>query len=107
MNPKHSDSPSTFAQGDGFSSAMTPSPSSGVGREVSDLAADLQDVVTATTSVTGAQLQHARDAVVSRARRSAAFTDQYVRANPWRATGYAAAAGAFVGLLLGVLLARR
>lgn len=118
MTPKPSDTQSPFAKGDGYASTMTPSPQSGVGREMHDLAADLEDVVTATTAATGAelarvkagigrQLEGARAAIGARARRTATATDALVRANPWRAVGYSAAAGAVVGLLLGVLVARR
>jgi len=44
-----------------------------------------------------------QDQGVERARRAAHHTDEYVREHPWQAVG----AGAALGLLIGVLVARR
>jgi ElaB/YqjD/DUF883 family membrane-anchored ribosome-binding protein len=50
-----------------------------------------------------ARAEGAQDAVVLRARSAANTTDAYVHENPWEAIGVAAG----VGLLIGVLVARR
>lgn len=43
------------------------------------------------------------EAVAARAKQAADATDEYVRANPWKAVGIAAS----VGVLLGMLIGRR
>ena len=53
--------------------------------------------------VARAGLAEAQDAMVQRARGAANATDAYVRDSPWEAIGIAAG----VGVLIGVLLARR
>ncbi len=50
-----------------------------------------------------ARLEETQDALVQRARGAANATDAYVRDSPWEAIGVAAG----VGVLVGVLLARR
>jgi ElaB/YqjD/DUF883 family membrane-anchored ribosome-binding protein len=50
-----------------------------------------------------ARLSEAQDVVVQKARGAANATDAYVRDSPWEAIGVAAG----VGVLVGVLLARR
>jgi ElaB/YqjD/DUF883 family membrane-anchored ribosome-binding protein len=50
-----------------------------------------------------ARLSSIEDEAVRRAREVADATDEYVRENPWQSVGIAAG----VGLLLGLLLARR
>lgn len=50
-----------------------------------------------------ARLAEAQDVVVQKARGAANATDAYVRESPWEAIGVAAG----VGVLVGVLLARR
>jgi ElaB/YqjD/DUF883 family membrane-anchored ribosome-binding protein len=45
-------------------------------------------------------LSEAQSVVSDRARQYADITDEYVRANPWKALGVAAAAGVLVGILL-------
>lgn len=90
-------------------------------REVHSLLADIEDLIKATTSLTGEDLAQAKaklaeriaslrksvenagGAAVRGARQGAAVTDDYVRENPWQAVGIGAAGG----LLLGLLLARR
>lgn len=92
-----------------------------VSREFHDLVADIEDLVKQTASLSGEELNLARtrlaeliasaktsagdmgSAVAQRARRSAAATNEYVHEQPWKAIGIAAT----VGLLLGVVLARR
>ena len=48
-----------------------------------------------------ARLSDLEDEFATKVRESARATDEYVRANPWRAVGIAAGAGLLVGLLLG------
>jgi ElaB/YqjD/DUF883 family membrane-anchored ribosome-binding protein len=48
-------------------------------------------------------LTHAQTALTDTAKQYAEFTDEYVRMNPWKSLGFAAAAG----LLIGILLSRR
>ena len=49
------------------------------------------------------KLAEAEALVTERARQAARYTDEYVHENPWRAIGVAAG----IGLLLGLLMARR
>lgn len=48
-----------------------------------------------------ARLVIAEAAIVERTKAAARATDDYVRANPWRAVGIAAGAGLVIGLLVG------
>jgi ElaB/YqjD/DUF883 family membrane-anchored ribosome-binding protein len=81
--------------------------------------ADAQELLEATTSATGDRVRAARARaeetirsarqrvadleVVDQAKEAARSADEYVREHPWGAVGVAAA----VGLLVGVLVARR
>lgn len=47
------------------------------------------------------RLARAEAALVERTKAAARATDDYVRANPWRAVGIAAGAGFIIGLLVG------
>ncbi|MDP2785499.1 MAG: DUF883 family protein [Sulfurimicrobium sp.] len=47
------------------------------------------------------RLARAEEAMLERTKAAARATDDYVRANPWRAVGIAAGAGFIVGLLVG------
>lgn len=47
------------------------------------------------------RLARAEQALLERTKAAARATDDYVRANPWRAVGIAAGAGFIVGLLVG------
>lgn len=110
----------------GQGASLTPSVSSnsagsGIAREFHSFVADVEDLVTATTSLTGEDLAHARErlqeriasarlsientghAIAGRARRSAQATDQYVHQQPWQAIGI----GALFGLAVGYLAGRR
>lgn len=53
--------------------------------------------------VAKARLVEAQAAVVERTKAAAKVTDDYVQANPWKAVGI----GTAVGLVLGLLIARR
>ncbi|MDO8345084.1 MAG: DUF883 family protein [Cellvibrio sp.] len=94
---------------------------SGVAREFHSFVADIEDLVKATTSLTGEELTRAKaklnqriasaktsvedmsETIVNRARKTAEATNTYVHEQPWNAIGASAA----VGLLVGYLLARR
>lgn len=106
--------------GDAASTAVAGTVSA-VSREVSDVLADAEDLIKATTSFTGADLVRIRErlaegvaaakqsmgemgqAIASGARKTAATTDAYVREQPWQAIGI----GAAVAFVLGILVARR
>lgn len=90
-------------------------------KEFSNLVADIEDLVKATTSLTGEELVKARKMlndrlavakqsidgvssdVMTQARKTAAATDNYVRAQPWQVIG----AGAAFGVLLGYVIGRK
>lgn len=112
------------ANGQGASLTPSGSPNSagtGIAREFHNFVADVEDLLTATTSLTGEDLAHARErlqeriasaklsientghAIAGRARRSAQATDHYVHQQPWQAIGI----GALVGLTVGYLAGRR
>lgn len=94
---------------------------SGVAREFHSFVADIEDLIKATTSLTGEELNRAKaklnqriasakttvedmsETIVNRARKTAETTNTYVHEQPWNAIGASAA----VGLLVGYLLARR
>lgn len=106
--------------GDAKSAAVTGAVSA-VSQEVSNVLADAEDLIRATTSFTGADLVRIRaqlakgvaaarqsmgvmgSAIASGARKTAANTDAYVHAQPWTAIGASAA----VAFLLGIFVARR
>lgn len=68
-----------------------------------DATRDLRQRVQAGLAAARENLDHLQDATVERARAAARATDGYVRENPWQSVGAAAA----LGLLVGVLIARR
>lgn len=92
-----------------------------VAAEFQSFLADVEDLIQATTSLTGQDLVQARaklaarvsaaresveglgDAAVDRARETAKFTNDWVSENPWPAIGI----GAALGVMLGFVLARR
>jgi ElaB/YqjD/DUF883 family membrane-anchored ribosome-binding protein len=92
-----------------------------VSREFQNVVADIEDLVKATTSLTGDDLARAKarlgeriavakkyaadtgSAIAVRARDAAGKTDAYVHEQPWKVIGASAA----VAFLLGVLVARR
>jgi ElaB/YqjD/DUF883 family membrane-anchored ribosome-binding protein len=55
----------------------------------------------------GERLAKIRDQAVSGACASARATDDYVKAQPWRAIGIAAGVAALAGLVAGLVIARR
>jgi len=94
---------------------------SGVPRELHNFLADIEDLIKATTSLTGEELVRARarlgeriaaakqsaramgGTIAHQARNTAAVTDSYVHKQPWTAIGL----GSVLGVLLGFALARR
>lgn len=94
---------------------------SAVSQEVSNVLADAEDLIRATTSFTGEDLVRIRaqlgkgiaaakqsmnemgGAIATSARKTAATTDAYVHEQPWKVIGASAA----VAFLLGILVARR
>ena len=93
---------------------------SGITREFRNFVADMEDLIEASTSLTGDDLARARadlnarvaaarafvedmPALSDRARNTVKAADGYVREQPWRSIGLTAA----VGLLTGFLLGRR
>lgn len=118
LNPEQSGS---NGQGDSTPATSSTRGASAVPAEVRDFVTDVGDLVSATTSLAGADLSRAtaklaeRAAVAKaalvrmgsvvgdRAREGARFTDGYVHDQPWKAIGI----GALLGLAIGVLIARR
>lgn len=106
------------ANGQGLVTTAEPS---GVSREVHSFLADVEDLITATTSLTGEDLARAKaklsarvtaakesvarvgGEIADRTRHAVKATDGYVHEQPWRAVGI----GAALGLLVGFVLARR
>jgi ElaB/YqjD/DUF883 family membrane-anchored ribosome-binding protein len=92
-----------------------------VSRDVKLLISDAQELIQAAATLTGdkaeelqhqgvllleaavAQLQQTHAVALANSKRMALSADHYVQDNPWRSVG----AGAGIGLLLGVMLARR
>lgn len=101
--------------------AQLESVKSNMAHEFQSFVTDIEDLVKATTSLTGEELakakqklqqriEHAKESaeeigetIVARAKKTAETTNNYVHDQPWNAVG----AGAAVGLLVGFLLARR
>jgi ElaB/YqjD/DUF883 family membrane-anchored ribosome-binding protein len=94
---------------------------SGIAKEFQDFVADMEDLIKATTSLTGDDLARAKanlsarvaaarafveempGTISDRARNTIKVADEYVRDQPWQTVGVSAA----VGLLIGFLLGRR
>jgi ElaB/YqjD/DUF883 family membrane-anchored ribosome-binding protein len=94
---------------------------SALSREALNFLADIEDLVKATTSLTGEELTRAKarlaeritaakaavgqmgGAIADGTRHAAQATDSYVHERPWQAIGI----GAGLGVLVGLLIARR
>ena len=94
---------------------------SGITGEFRNFVTDVEDLIKATTSLTGDDLARARaklsarvaaakdsveeavGSLIERARKTAAMTNDYVHDQPWTSIGV----GAAVGVLVGFLFARR
>lgn len=89
--------------------------------EFENLVEDLEDLIKATSTLTGAEIERVRkqlgervsqaretihsmsDDAMTRMRQTARVTDEYVHEQPWKAMGVCAS----VGFLLGMLVSRR
>ena len=125
MNPESNTQNSTVGMQDhGASSSATAKPNgarSNVAQEFHNFLSDIEDLIKATTSLTGEELTRAKaklnervamakgsvedmsDTIAVQVRKTAASTSDYVHAEPWKAIG----AGAALAFLLGIVLARR
>lgn len=106
---------------DDSSPSTVPTDLAAVPGEVRSFVADIGDLLKATTTLSGEDLARAREKLIERAaaaraslermgsvisdraRQTAKATDGYVHDRPWQAIGI----GAALGVLIGVLLARR
>jgi ElaB/YqjD/DUF883 family membrane-anchored ribosome-binding protein len=67
----------------------------------------VRDGVADSLAAAGERLDKLRLDALAQAKTAATATDDYVRDNPWRAIGIAAAVSALTGLVAGLLIARR
>ncbi len=92
---------------------------SGITQEFQNFVADMEDLIKASTSLTGEDLARAKaslnarvaaarafveempEAISVRARNTLKLADGYVREQPWQTIGITAAVGVLVGFLLG------
>ena len=70
-------------------------------------AAALRASVEENLAAAAARIAKIRDEAMRQASGAARATDNYVQASPWRAVGIAAALAASIGLIAGLLIARR
>jgi len=102
-------------------SASASSATSAISTEFKNFLADIEQLITEATSMTGDDLLQAKsklhdridtikhsfddigESVATKARKSAVVADKYVHEQPWVAIG----AGAALGLLVGLLASRR
>lgn len=107
------------------STALSPKDTPAMPGEVRSFVADVGDLLKATTTLSGEDLARARAHLIERAaaaraslermggvisdraRQTAKATDHYVHDRPWQAIGIGAALSAVLGVVIGVLLARR
>jgi ElaB/YqjD/DUF883 family membrane-anchored ribosome-binding protein len=75
----------------------------GTAAEAGEMVRDVGNRISGKMQNARQSLTQAQTAVTDGARQAAELTDEYVRMNPWKSLGIAAAAG----LLIGVLMARR
>lgn len=71
-----------------------------IGGMVSEASEAIKDYGTRKLATAKETLGQAQSVVSDTAKQYADVTDEYVRANPWKALGVAAAAGVLVGILL-------
>jgi ElaB/YqjD/DUF883 family membrane-anchored ribosome-binding protein len=104
-----------------LASSVTAAANGALSREFNNVLTDIEELIKATTSLTGEDLARAKarlsarvtaakesveeisGAIADRARSTAKITDSYVHAQPWQAVGI----GAALGLLIGFILAQR
>lgn len=108
-------------RGSRSTTSTVPAGVAGTPGEFHNFIADIEDLITSMTSLTGDDLARAKarlservsvakesiaevgSEVAHRARKTARDTNHYVHAHPWQSVGV----GAALGLLIGVLVARR
>lgn len=73
----------------------------------SEKAGALTASVAESLAAAGQRLAKIREQAVSQACAPARATDEYVKADPWRAIGIFAGAAALAGLVAGLIIARR
>ncbi len=96
-----------------------------LGHELKQLVTDAEELLAATAGSAdgrvaelrrrvGASLENSKqrlhgiqESVTAQARAAGRATDKYVHEHPWESVGVAAAGGAIVGLLVGLLASRR
>jgi ElaB/YqjD/DUF883 family membrane-anchored ribosome-binding protein len=114
--------PASNGHGAGSTPAKNPAVDaalSGITQEFQHFVADMEDLIKASTSLTGDDLARAKanlsarvaaarafveempGAISDRARNTVKVADDYVREQPWQAMGITAAAGLLIGFLLG------
>jgi ElaB/YqjD/DUF883 family membrane-anchored ribosome-binding protein len=72
-----------------------------------DKAGALRDGVADGIAAAGERLEQLRQHALAQASAAGQATDDYVRDNPWRAIGIAAAVSGLAGLVAGLLISRR
>ena len=105
----------------GDSGTQTAAPKASKSGEFKNFIADIEDLITSMTPLTGADLERAKaklaervevakesltevsTEIAERARQSARVTNTYVHEHPWQSLGI----GAILGLLVGIALNRR
>jgi ElaB/YqjD/DUF883 family membrane-anchored ribosome-binding protein len=70
-------------------------------------AGSLRDGVADGIAAAGERLEQLRQQALAQANAAGQATDDYVRDNPWRAIGIAAAVSGLAGLVAGLLISRR
>jgi ElaB/YqjD/DUF883 family membrane-anchored ribosome-binding protein len=75
----------------------------GTAAEAGEMVKDVGSRINTKIQSARASFSQAQTTVADGAKQAAEFTDEYVRMNPWKSLGIAAAAG----LLIGILMARR
>jgi ElaB/YqjD/DUF883 family membrane-anchored ribosome-binding protein len=78
-----------------------------VGTAGGDKAGAFKANVEQALAAAGDRLEQIRQQALGQANAAARVTDEYVRDNPWRAVGIVAALSACLGLVAGLLIARR
>ena len=120
MKPNIAESDSN-GHGAGSVPSAVSATAAGASGEFHNFISDIEDLITSMTSLTGEDLARAKarlservsaakesiaevsDEVAHRARKAARDTNYYVHEHPWQAVGI----GAALGLLIGILAARR
>ena len=121
MKSVESNSKGTYGEFKNANSVTSGSARENLMNDLRTVAADAEELLRATTSQAGAEVAAARARIqeslkvikervmvgekilIERGKQAAKFTDQYVHESPWKAAGISAG----VGVLVGILIARR